>query len=95
VMHDMNKWEALFGKDDEAPLIPVDPPNTPEDIPPPPPDDHAFVIAIGDGDTFARHETGLRWAWRDGECVMAFSNVENAVDCLRILIRDLSRSATG
>jgi hypothetical protein len=86
VVNDMNQWESLFGQNRELPE--GDPDFVPE---PQPPDDHPLVIAIAGDDDVDRYETGLTGTWINQEFVVPFASVENAVDCFRVLIRDLSR----
>jgi hypothetical protein len=85
-VNDMNQWESLFGQNRELPE--GDPDFVPE---PQPPDDHPLVIAIAGDDDVDRYETGLKGTWINQEFVVPFASVENAVDCFRVLIRDLSR----
>jgi hypothetical protein len=87
-MNDMNQWESLFGQDRDLPE--GDPDFVPE---PQPPDEHPLVLAIGDGDSdLEPYETGLKGTWINQEFIVPFSTVANAVDCLRILIRDIERT---
>lgn len=87
---DMSKWEDMFGRKDDDGPIPIDPDNAMYEYQEPPLDDHPLVFAVSDGDTFTRHETGLRVMWINQECVCSFGSFENAVDCLRVLERSLS-----
>ena len=55
--------------------------------------DHNVVIAITRtrGNQSPYIQTGLGWMEEDGRAVIPFSSYENAIDCLRVLIRTLER----
>ena len=48
-----------------------------------------FVLAIDTKDELVPVESGLTATVLDGECVLPFSTLDNAIDCMRLLVRSL------